>query len=214
MARALPGYQVRTDLFLLVWLLLEIAGYYALTPFPAVRRVMGIAVVATLLLGRLASRTCRKRARKRLVFGAAVVSVALGSMFYLIDLREAAAQEQAVRDTTLRLEKLGGGERWYVGHWGFQFYAERAGLKPVVPGESRLHKGDWLIVPDPHIDQQALKLDSQGLELAGIFPVDDAVSLRTVMCYYCGVVPLEHHRGPRLQVSIYRVRADVVPEPE
>ena len=36
-------------LFLLSWLLLEVVGYVALTPFPAVRRIMGVVVVTTLL---------------------------------------------------------------------------------------------------------------------------------------------------------------------
>ena len=27
----------------------------------------------------------------------------------------------------------GGGATWYVGHHGFQFHAERAGMRPVVP---------------------------------------------------------------------------------
>src|SRR5262249_37123165 len=42
--------------FLLGWLALEVAAYFPLTPFPAVRRVLGIVVVLTLLVGRYAAR--------------------------------------------------------------------------------------------------------------------------------------------------------------
>src|SRR5262249_52368722 len=47
--------------FLLLWLGLEVAGYFALSPFAATRRVLGVLVVITLLAGRLASRTRRAR---------------------------------------------------------------------------------------------------------------------------------------------------------
>src|SRR5262249_39079120 len=42
-------------LFLLSWLALEILAYPALTPFPATRRVLGVALVCGLLCGRLAA---------------------------------------------------------------------------------------------------------------------------------------------------------------
>src|SRR5262249_28406519 len=38
--------------FLVVWLALELAGYFALSPFPAVRRGLGLVVVLTLIAGR------------------------------------------------------------------------------------------------------------------------------------------------------------------
>lgn len=43
------------------------------------------------------------------------------------------------------------GERWFVGHWGLQYYLEREGFRAVVPpqyerwyGKSELEKGDWV----------------------------------------------------------------------
>jgi 4-amino-4-deoxy-L-arabinose transferase-like glycosyltransferase len=43
------------------------------------------------------------------------------------------------------------GSRWFVGHWGYQYYMERAGFQAVVPpqyerwyGKSELEKGDWV----------------------------------------------------------------------
>ena len=55
------------DLFLILWLALELAGYLALSPFPAARRLVSLLVVATVLVGRLASENCVSRARIRLV---------------------------------------------------------------------------------------------------------------------------------------------------
>ena len=46
-----------------------------------------------------------------------------------------------------------GGRTWFVGHWGFQFYAERHGWHPVVPAETRFQPDDWLVLPDARLDQ-------------------------------------------------------------
>lgn len=51
--RAEPDER-RTDRFLVAWLLIELAGYFVLTPFAAARRVISLAVVATLVAARLA----------------------------------------------------------------------------------------------------------------------------------------------------------------
>ena len=36
---------------------------------------------------------------------------------------------------------------WYVGHWGFQHYCERAGMRPLVPGETLARAGDFVVLP-------------------------------------------------------------------
>ena len=39
------------------------------------------------------------------------------------------------------------GRVWFIGHWGFQYYAEGRGMAPVIPNRSQLHRGDWLVIP-------------------------------------------------------------------
>jgi hypothetical protein len=216
----------RVEWFLVLWLGLEIAGYFAMTPFPAVRRVLGILVVATLLAGRLASRTCRQPARRRLVHSVALFSALLGLGFYLLDLREAVVMQEAAETGARWAEQQGGGTIWYVGHWSFQFYGERAGMRPVVPEytpsesgradiplppPSRLRKGDWLVVPDEGVHSQ--NIDYSGTEGVVELRWDDWLPLRTVMCFYAGNRPLEHRPGtrPRRSVEIRRVIRDYLP---
>jgi len=197
--------------FLLSWLAAEIGGYFALSPFPAVRRTMGILVVMTLLLGRLASLTCRASARKRLNWGIVLAGTFLGAVFYGIDMRDAYAQKQVVARAAEFLAKKDGGTIWYVGHWGFQYYAERAGMRPVEPGVSQLRAGDWLVVPGEMIHRQALPLEEIPLRKIREFKVDDPVALRTVGCFYAGRVPLEFREGPRVTVAIYQVISACTP---
>ena len=52
--------------------------YFFLTPFPAVRRLLGIVVAGGVVGGYLASRTCRSWERRRLLHGVVAFGSALG----------------------------------------------------------------------------------------------------------------------------------------
>lgn len=213
---ASPGASLRDreSAFLVLWLLLEVAGAFALMPFPAVRRVMSISIVATLLAGRLAARQAVLPERRRLIGGVAAFSAALGAVFALTDWYEAAAQRSAAQRAADRIAAAHSqGTVWYVGHWGFQFYAEQRGMQPVVPGQSELRAGDWLVVPNARVDQQLLVLGGAPLIAEPPIEIADALPTRTIMGFYATVAPLEKLRGPRVSVVVYRVLADFVPAP-
>jgi hypothetical protein len=213
--------------FLVLWLALEVAGFFALTPFPAVRRVLGVVVVATLVAGRLASRRCRTPARRRLVLGIAGFSAVLGLLFAELDLWEGLTEKSLAEQAAARVRAEDpGGTLWFVGHWGFQFYAEHQGMRPVIPywvpyqGErdyvplpeaSRLREGDWLVVPDDWVTQQPLYIDPDRTEERFRLGVSDPVRLRTVIYYYSGNTALRHRsEDTRVEVTVYRVTADFI----
>jgi hypothetical protein len=211
-----PWWQspfLRVDVFLFLWFLGEVAAYFVLTPFPAVRRVMGLMMVGTLLVGRLASRTCTSGERRALVWGVTTAGVVLGFGFYGVDMLDACASKELAEASAAYVRQREPEARiWYVGHWGFQYYAERAGMIPVVPAgsatpASRLETGDWLVVPEPRLNQQTIFIDLVRTEGVIDLVVRDGVPLRTVQCFYGGFAPLEHHDGPRARVTIYRVVA-------
>src|SRR5262249_49313931 len=74
--------------FLLLWLLIETAGYLAMTPFPACRRLIGFTLVAMLLAGRLVSRTCRSSDGRKIVWLAVIAGLPLGLFYAGIDLAD------------------------------------------------------------------------------------------------------------------------------
>jgi hypothetical protein len=208
--------------FLVLWLGLELAGSIALSPFPAVRRVLGLVVVLTLLAGRLArgdkaggrlEEPSHPPVSQRtwLVWSLVAGNVALGLFYYAVDLRDAQAEKQAAEEAARLIRAHDGGTIWYVGHWGFQFYAEHAGMVPVVPHHSQLRAGDWLVLPGPPIDRQHIELKGTPTEHAFDVRVEDGLPLRTVVGYYGGAEPLTYCRGPRLEVEVRRVLADWVP---
>jgi hypothetical protein len=203
------------DWFLVLWLALEVAGYFVLTPFAAVRRIMGVVVVATLLAGRLAAATGLSPERWSQVRWAVIGTVFLGLVYYGVDLRDAWAAKEAAEDAAASIRSQDASATiWYVGHWGFQFYAERAGMKAVEPDQvsTPLRRGDWLVVPDPRLENQKIDFQRAFLQQVEQRSISDGLPLRTLRCFYATAgAPLEHHHGPRRHVTIYRVTRDFVP---
>jgi hypothetical protein len=158
--------------------------------------------------------------------GAVVASALLGLGFFVVDYHEALAQQQAAEKAVeLIHSEHSAGTIWYVGYWGWQFHAERAGMKQAVPlyrpddrdiawpAPSHFHAGDWLVIPSANVAQQSLYLDRRKLQPAWNVPIGDSLPLGTLDCYYAGTCPLRRQRGPRLVLHIYRVKADLVPLP-
>ena len=214
------------DWFLVLWLLLEIAAYFALSPFPAARRLLGVLVVATLLAGRLAVGrgtgvppvlTQENQQAGRLCHGqvrlATVVSALLGLGVALVDLREATAAQEAA-ERTAQYAAAESGPTWLWATWGVQFYGCRAGMQPLTPGRSLLHEGDLLVVAEQQGIRPDLHLDQAPLRQLHTVTAADGLPFRTMLCYYSGGTPLQHHTGPRLRLIVYRVRADFVPQSE
>ena len=198
----------RATLFLLVWLSLEVLSYFALSPFPAARRMLGVVVVTTLLTARLAHFAI-PHLRRRL-WAAAGVSAACGIALALIDLREAAAAEEAAR-AAAQVARNGSGSAWFSGTWGFQFHAVRERLRPLQPGQTQLKRGDRLVLAEQQLARIDFCPDDAPLAPLQTIAIEDRSPWRTVLCYYCGRIPVQHHEGPRLRVTVYRVLADFVP---
>jgi hypothetical protein len=194
------------ELFLAGWWMLEIVAYFGLSPIPAVRRVLALLVVSTFLIGRLMIRTVGPRSilLKRAVSG----SMLLGLLFYAVDFRDAYVEKTAVEQSLQQIAANGPPTTtWYIARWGFQYYAEQAGMKPVLPDQSDFHPGDWLVISDSvyfpkpvaaHINRYKIDPVSQVV-------VEDRLPLRTILGYYSSGIPIQHHEGPGRTVKIYRV---------
>ncbi len=204
--------------FLTAWLCVEVGVYFATSPFPAARRVLGIVVVATLLVGRLAAPHGGRLAAKGVRL-AAGVGIALGLVYQVADVRDAQAQREAVHRATRMIGQADDDpEVWFVGHWGFQYYAERAGMRAVVPDRSLLAPGDWLVVPDG-VHRQEIVLTADDAWRFGRIRVEDRLPIATGFGYYGGVTPeaggsavLRHLSAPRLEVSVLRIKRELVPQ--
>jgi hypothetical protein len=222
--RAKPSYgdpgNPRDAWFVVVWFMLEIIGYFAVSPYAAVRRVMGIMVAASVLVARLLARQRPGLWRERLVYGVSAAGVALGLLFYWVDLVEAEGQKEAVRLGVAQIRRTTPTATiWHNGYWGFEFYAEQAGARRIIPAyarngvglpapePSKLRQGDWILVPDPRIPQESILW---GEAVAYPVTISDRTPLATVGGYYSGGTPLKHHQGPRVAANVACLLADTV----
>lgn len=198
--------QYKVEWFLAGWLAIEVVAYFVLSPIPAVRRVLALLVVSALLIGRLLSRAAgeRKLSFRGLAFAGAV----LGLLFYAVDFREAYVEKAAAQKTAERISEIGSGKNaWYVARWGFQYYAEQAGMKPVLPNESNFQAGDYLAISDSVYFPRPVAAHIRRYQIEPVSEIvfEDRLPLATMMGYYNSGIPVHHHEGPRRKVTIYRI---------
>lgn len=198
---------------LTVWLLLEVLGFFMLTPFAASRRVMGLIVVFSLLIARLLSTTVRTEESLRTMRTLTVAGLVWSSLFAVTDIVDARI-EKVVPERVARSVRAvdPGATVWFCGHWGVQYYAERAGLKMIDPDASELAVGDFLALPTgERPDAQRILLPPDAVRLVGRIDETAFWPLKTIGYFYGGGTPLAPHEGPRVSVEIYRVERAFVP---
>ncbi len=175
-----------------------------LSPFPAARRLLGPLLVFTFLVGRLAH---HRGVSIRSVSRLAGCGVGLAFLFFFTDLLEARAIREAAqtvaRGNYVRPE---GSTYWHFGWWGFSYYVDRAGLRPLQLNRETPRAGDLLAMHDTSEMHDSMARHSQlRLELIDTVIVGDDFPLRTMLGYYMGRRPLENHRGGRVRVLVYRI---------
>ncbi len=210
--RRLRSAPSREDVFLTAWLAVEVAAFFVLSPFLAGRRVIGISLTSLLLCGRAAASTLAAGGSRGALRVGVAAGAALGLFLFASEVADARAGRDAVRRTTERLAELGADPSretlWFVGHWGFQFYAARGGWSPILPGRSLLRAGDWVIVPEG--------VPRQSLDLAPLPPALAEVAARsplpwsTIPWSYIGPTALRRRAEALIRVRIHRVAKDVV----
>lgn len=221
LGRGLRTGRRADTLFVAGWVVIELAGYFALTPFPAARRVVGVTVALGVLTARAVSRVSRARPERGpprwvvpfgVAVGVAVAALDTHDAFPEKVIAERAAAVVAGRDPRANV--------WFSGRWGFQFYCERAGMRPVVAGRTELGPGDFLVLPvfsETHglygvRSVHTLRTDpGAAAELVAELVWDDALSAQTVPNFYGGTEPVVGRDHPRLRVRVYRITQPWVP---
>ena len=201
--------------FVAGWVLLELAGYFLLTPFPAARRLIGVTIAMGVLTARFASRVQRLRRRGRTPDWIVAFGIAPGVLVAALDIYDAYPEKALAEQAAVIVRSESPNARvWYGGHWGFQYYCERAGMQSLVPGQSQLAPGDFLVMPLFPARRHLHRPDSihtpdpppdEVLEPVAELTWDDWLSARTIPPFYGGEEPITGRDHPRLRVGIYRV---------
>lgn len=202
--------------FPLALLGIQLAGFPFLTPFLASRRLAGVGVAAVLALGHLASELHEQAAVRRRVRWIASFGACIGLLYAAADLSDALARREAVSAASERLAALSASvdetlERppsvWFAGHWGFQYYAQRAGWRPLIPDESLLSRGDWLLVAHG-VKRQRFVRDPSALQGVAVVETRSGLPWSTIPAAYLGGVSIRRQPRAQLRIQIFRVTRD------
>ena len=137
---------------LLAWALGAFVFIVALAPFMATRHVL-LAMPPLLLL---ASRWLPQTASKAWLLGCAVVSIAVTSGVASSDRWYANVYRSQAFE--IRRSLPPNATVWYAGHWGWQWYAMKAGMLQIEGGQREPANGDYLVYPTM-VDKQQLPND-------------------------------------------------------
>jgi hypothetical protein len=210
-----------TLLFLVGWVILECVSTTVLSPFPAGRRVIGVATAASFLAMFLAVRFSSYGTIPVVPRWPICVPIISGVLLFAVDSWDARAEKDAIAKANEFIPVVRGEQVWFNGHWGFQYYADRAGMMPVIPNQSVLMRGDWLVFPEipddvgfyrPYHGGAKFRIDPAFCRFITEFIVDDAISATTIPSLYGGTTPIRGRNHPRLKVVIYRITDDWHPE--
>lgn len=192
----------RETLLLLLWLVLEMLAYFALTPYQAVRRVIGMVVVGSLIGGRLLALQTPTARQRTLLRQAVGLSALTGILGFLVDLdlwrQEARAAREIVRTYGDQ------GRLWYQGMGGFEFMAARTGMRWLDEPGAVARPGDLLAVPLVRGGSPTETRPGPGWEYQA--SIHFAASLPLRSRYQYGGTALEHQEGPLMTVAVYRLR--------
>jgi 4-amino-4-deoxy-L-arabinose transferase-like glycosyltransferase len=201
----------RADRLLTAWLVLEVVGFFVISPFPATRRVIGLGVVATLL----AARGVALHPHPTMWRGVAIATgfaLTLAALYFGTDLADARARRDLIERVAARLPQLGAGEHpiWFSGHWELQFYGPRAGWRMLQPSYSRLQAGEFLVLPERG-DAPTLEMDVLQVRHDDRLVAQSVSPWTTIPCYYSGPVPIQRQPAVQAGANLWRAKGELVP---
>jgi 4-amino-4-deoxy-L-arabinose transferase-like glycosyltransferase len=171
------------DLFLTCWVLGILAFNLSLS-FAAVRYILPALVPTVLLLQRAFRGDPRSRRGWWLATG---ISFALAALLSVSDQQLA----EGYRAYAAALPKATQ-QRWFTGHWGWQYYMESAGAH-ALSGSSNVHPGDEVItplVPWPQLVPEEIKLEMVARREIPGFPGLRTVTYDGAACFHAnGLAP-------------------------
>ncbi len=221
-ARAVPaqeaapaGGQGRERLFWAAWLAAPVVFSTFFVPFQAVRHLMPALPPLLLLLSRRLQEAWSRPRQKLVLVALMTIQAAVTLTVSVADWEYAAVYRDFARLQTLKRDP----ERtWFVGHWGWMFYAQRAGFRQLHRGEEP-PPGDLLLWPEKvHIGdvfsgaegfRERLGLVER-VVYPGVIPVR-TMSMEAKAGFYAVIrqrLPYRFHGSAPLEVMrVYRVGA-------
>jgi hypothetical protein len=134
------------DLVLALWIFTVFLFSTVLNWTVSARSLLPVVPAAAILLvRRLSGRNATGNARGRWLWPL-VPSLAAGLCVTMADVKHANSARTAARQIAARYQSPSH-TLWFQGHWGFQYYMEKLGARPVDFQRTTLQPGDILVMP-------------------------------------------------------------------
>jgi 4-amino-4-deoxy-L-arabinose transferase-like glycosyltransferase len=153
-----PTENQRPDAVMAAWLLGLMAFLVLVAPFMAVRHILPLVPVLLLLMGRVgalnptrpAAATTPQREDRIWRAAALGLTVLLGAWLAVSDWMLADVYRRAAPRLMAELEARESSQVtiWFAGHWGWQWYARKAGMRQYNHTDSPLPEGDYLVLSE------------------------------------------------------------------
>jgi hypothetical protein len=204
---ATPGDpERRLDRFLVLWVAIELVGYLMISPFPAVRRILGMLMAAPILFARRISFSGLSRQQLALMNALTTAGVILGLTYNAIDRRDALAEQDAFRQACALIREQNPAAVIRVcADWGIRYYFEKEGLRWSRNVGGDVEPGEWFIYDNrcaPPIDPEV----AERLELVGRVSVNGWPHVSTQKTFYMKNAPLIQSDEPLLELFVYHSR--------
>lgn len=178
-----PRSDLQTDSwFLAAWVFGPVLFSVFFVPFQAVRHLLPALPPLVLLGFRFWDQGSREARGTAPLAAGLAVQLGLTFLVAWADY-EYAGSYRRLAEKARQLESAGGTRAWYVGHWGWKFYADRAGFHQLHRDGPRPRPGELLLWPEYVHIGDVFSRDPEWrdrLELVQAFPCWGSLPLRTM----------------------------------
>jgi len=197
-------FKDRNARFLVAWIIVEILVYFAMSPFPAARRLGELLFAMLLLVGRLCISRREARSRGRFINVAVATTGVCATVMLAIALVDAWNVVETARSAAVFVRaNAQGGSTWQMTTLAFAHYFDAEGIARVDREATRLRPGDLLVV-DTSMTHHDLPLQAVGLQ--PIVTIREGINLGVSVSttFYRAANPWAAARDTRPAVTIFR----------
>ena len=152
--------------------------------------------------------------------GAMIIALVVSACFSFWITQADSAWANSARRAAATLHERTQNEKgtiWFQGHWGFQYYMELSGARPVDFSNSVLSPGDMLIIPENNIE--TLKFPSELIASSELLEIDLHQHVSTMRwpmgagfySSFWGPLPFAMGRVPTERYFLFRIGRPVTP---
>jgi len=209
-AAALNGRDGR---LLLAWLAIEMVVYFAMSPFPAARRMGGI-IAVTLLLAVRAVVSARPQAARRPLVGVGVaINAVCGLTMLAIGVVDGRNVEATAAAAAAYMRTNATGAHWQLATLAFAHYFDASGISRVDVATTSLQPGD-LLATDAIDPDRMTALEAAGLQPLATIRAGINLGVSVSTTFYRAQDPWFAAPDTRPAVVVFRVtNATAIPPP-